>query len=96
MMNLIKTIAINTENDSAIRYLVVDAVNNNNVINFYKRNGFVFLFESDAEELECLRNHSTDKSIIQQIKNICRLRNKKEKLYCKTRLMYFDLILLKQ
>ena len=95
MMNLIKTMAIRP-NDSAIRYLVVDAVNNENVINYYKRNGFAFLFESDEEELECLRSHVANKSIIRRIKDICCPSNKNEKLPCRTRLMYFDLVLLKQ
>ena len=96
MMDLIKTMAINLDNDSAARYIVVDAVNQPNVIGYYKRNGFDFLFESDEEELKCLRNYTTKKSILQRIKDFCHLNYKKEKLICKTRLMWFDLILLKQ
>ena len=87
MMDLIKTMAIDKENSCAARYLIVDAVNTHNVIEFYKRNGFVFLFESDEEELKYLRGKSFSKSIFK-----C---HKKAHLFCKTRLMFFDLILLK-
>lgn len=96
MMDLIKTIAIGADNDSATRYLVVDAVNNKNVVEYYKRNGFSFLFESDEEELKYVRNRGTDQSIIRQIKDFFCRRNKQEKPKCKTRLMFFDLVLLKQ
>lgn len=58
MMDLIKTIAINPENNSAARYLVVDAVNQPKVLEYYKNNGFEFLFASDEEEQTCL--HKTD------------------------------------
>ncbi len=96
MMNLIKTMAMSPDNDSAIRYLVVDAINNKNVIDYYVRNGFEFLFESDEEELKCLRPQVVNKSIFRQIKDLFRLSNKNDKFSCKTRLMYFDLIPLKQ
>ena len=80
MMNLIKTIAIDSDNNSAVRYLVVDAINEPNVIEFYKRNGFVFLFESEEDELKCLRGKSL---------------NEESEIHCRTRLMLFDLITLK-
>lgn len=55
MMDLIKTIAINPENSSAARYLVVDAVNRPKVLEYYLNNGFQFLFPSEEEERNCLR-----------------------------------------
>lgn len=79
MMNLIKTIAIDPDNNSSSRYLIVDALNSPEVIEYYKRNGFEFLFASDEEELEHLRSgHSSD------VQN------------CRTRLMFFDLVVLNQ
>lgn len=79
MMNLIKTIAIDPENNSSSRYLIVDALNSLEVIGYYRRNGFDFLFASEEDELEHLRGaHSND------IQN------------CKTRLMFFDLVVLNQ
>ena len=79
MMNLIKTIAIDPNNNSSSRYLIVDALNSPEVIEYYKRNGFEFLFASDEEELEHLRSgHSSD------VQN------------CRTRLMFFDLVVLNQ
>lgn len=55
MMDLIKTIAINPENATAARYLVADAVNNPKVLEYYRNNGFEFLFASDEEEMDCLQ-----------------------------------------
>lgn len=62
MMDLIKTIAINPDNNCSSRYLIVDALNSPEVIDYYKRNGFVFLFASDGEELEYLRGVPNDGS----------------------------------
>lgn len=77
MMDLIKTIAINPDNHSAARFLVVDAINDPNVISYYLRNGFHFLFSSEEEELSSLQESKMGFGS------------------CKTRLMIFDLILLK-
>ena len=96
MMDLIKTMAINPDNDSAARYIVVDAVNQPHVIDYYKRNGFDFLFESDEEELECLRGYLNLQNQEPQVKDSTGVNDMKEKPICKTRLMWFDLILLKQ
>lgn len=37
-------------NKTGCRFLVVDAYNENNVIKFYKKNGFEFLTSADEEE----------------------------------------------
>jgi len=79
MMDLIKTMALDSNSSSAVRYLVVDAINKPNVLNFYKKNGFDFLFSSDEEELVCLHQNHKDEPDYR----------------CPTRLMYFDLIVLK-
>ncbi|MFA6593556.1 MAG: N-acetyltransferase [Bacteroidales bacterium] len=94
MMDLIKTIAIDQNNPCAARFLVVDAVNNEKVIEYYQNNGFKFLFESDSEEQGCLHNvlHET---LLQKIKKIVS-GTEKPAINCPTRLMYFDLIVLNQ
>lgn len=58
MMNLIKTLAINPDNTSAARFLVVDALNTPKVLEYYRNNGFDFLFSSDDEEMNCLHKAS--------------------------------------
>lgn len=94
MVDLIKTLAIEETNNCAARFLVVDAVNTPKVLSFYKNNGFDFLFSSDEEELECL--HSLVKeSLFQRLKRTL-FRQPKPVVECKTRLMFFDLILLQQ
>ena len=92
LMDLIKTIAINPGNNSAARYLVVDAVNEPKVISYYQNNGFQFLFSTDEEELECLHELPHEG----WLKRLVRVFSGKEKpeYKCSTRLMYFDLILL--
>lgn len=94
MMDLIKTIAINPENTTAARYLVVDAVNKPKVISFYEKNGFKFLFASGQEEQECLHNVPNE-SIWRRIKRFV-TGSKEQNPECRTRLMYFDLIVLHQ
>ncbi len=92
LMDLIKTIAINPDNNCAARYLVVDAVNEPKVISYYQDNGFQFLFSTDEEELECLHELPQErwfKKIVRVLSG-----NKKPVYKCSTRLMYYDLILL--
>lgn len=94
MMDLIKTLAINPENTIAARYLVVDAVNTPKVISFYESNGFKFLFASDREEQECLHNIPQE-SIWRKIKRAV-VGSNEPISKSRTRLMYFDLIVLNQ
>lgn len=80
LLDFIKALMIDTDIKSACRYLIVDAVNHPKVLNFYARNGFQTLFDSDEEELAYLGkdgDHTNDTSI-------------------KTRLMFFDLIKLRR
>ena len=60
--------------------MVVDALNNPKVFNFYLRNGFNFLFATEEEEWTFLHGRRTSKEGMQPMH---------------TRLMYFDLILLR-
>lgn len=80
LLDFIKALMIDQDIKSACRYLVVDAVNHPKVLEFYNRNGFRTLFDSDEEELEYLGKE--DGGIIGK--------------YIKTRLMYFDLIKLRR
>ena len=41
------------DNKAAVRYLAVDALNNVRTLNYYERNGFVFLFKGEEQEAEC-------------------------------------------
>lgn len=76
ILSFIKGWFIEPLNKTGCRFLIVDAANNLKVINFYKRNGFKFIFDNIDEELEYLKlDFETE--------------NKR------TRLMYFDLIVLK-
>ena len=38
------------DNKTGCRFVVVDAVNDPNVLQFYQKNGFVFLFTSEEQE----------------------------------------------
>ena len=85
MMDLIKTMVMDPENDNAARFLVVDAINTPEVIGYYQRNGFEFLFASDEDELIGLRGYNP----VEFIEN-------EEPPRCRTRLMFFDLIVLRE
>ena len=85
MMDLIKTMVMDPENDNAARFLVVDAINTPEVIGYYQRNGFEFLFASDEDELIGLRGYNP----VEFIEN-------EELPRCRTRLMFFDLIVLRK
>lgn len=77
MMDFIKAWFIDPLNKTGCRYIVVDAVNNEKVLQFYLDNGFDFIFASDEEELRYMSKE-------ENVKNDERFRE--------TRLMYFDLM----
>ena len=52
MVDFIKSWFINPLNKTGCRYIVVDAVNKPKVLQFYKDNGFDFIFSSDMEEMQ--------------------------------------------
>lgn len=76
MLDFIKTWFIAPDNKTGCRYILVDAVNHPKVIDFYKRNGFKFIFESIEDEIEYMQLDL-------------------EPQYKRTRLLYYDLIILK-
>lgn len=48
-MTFIK-IFFRTKNKTGCRFIIVDALNNDSTINFYKKNGFQFLIEDERLE----------------------------------------------
>jgi len=74
LMDFIKSWFIDPNNKTGCRFLVVDAYNEPNPIQYYKKNDFDFLFSTEEQEKEYM-GMSTNETL-------------------KTRLMYFDLIVL--
>lgn len=52
LMDYIKQWISFSPSKSACRYIIVDAYNNDKVLNYYKRNGFDFVFSSEEQEIE--------------------------------------------
>ena len=82
LLDAIKSWFIEPLNKTGCRYVVVDALNHPKVFDFYLRNGFKFLFATEEEEWTFLHGRRTAKegTAMQPMH---------------TRLMYFDLILLR-
>ncbi|WP_455998475.1 GNAT family N-acetyltransferase [Phocaeicola barnesiae] len=82
LLDAIKSWFIEPLNKTGCRYVVVDALNHSKVFDFYQRNGFKFLFATEEEEWTFLHGRRTAKegTAMQPMH---------------TRLMYFDLILLR-
>lgn len=82
ILDAIKSWFIEPLNKTGCRYIVVDALNNPKIFDFYQRNGFKFLFSTEEEEWTFLHGRRTaeEQSAMQPMH---------------TRLMYFDLILLR-
>ena len=91
VMDFIKSWFIDPHNKTGCRYIIVDAVNQENVLKFYEDNGFKFIFASDEEEMNYMSG--IDHGIWTKILKWLGLK-KADPIYRKTRLMYFDLIVL--
>jgi GNAT superfamily N-acetyltransferase len=76
VMTFIKTWFRSDENKTGCRFIIVDAVNSPDVLRYYQRNGFKFLYGSDENEAKALGIN-----VKMLGKNPLR-----------TRLMYYDLI----
>lgn len=50
MLQFIKQWFISPDNKTGCRFVVVDAVNEEDVLKFYQKNGFIFLFTSEEQE----------------------------------------------
>lgn len=81
LFDFIKSWFIDPLNKTGCRYVIVDAVNHPKVFDYYKRNGFKFLFSSDEEEWVFLHNKGQEPTAPVEP--------------MRTRLMYFDLIYLR-
>ena len=77
ILDAIKSWFIEPLNKTGCRYIVVDALNNPKIFDFYQRNGFKFLFSTEEEEWTFLHGRRTaeEQSAMQPMH---------------TRLMYFD------
>ena len=47
-----------------VRFLVVDAYNNNSVLSYYQKNGFSFVFSTEQQEIENMRKHIADDEVL--------------------------------
>ncbi len=63
LLNFIKSWFIDRDNKTGCRFIIVDSYNTNEALNFYKKNGFNFLFSSEEQE-----KTATDVSNDSQIK----------------------------
>lgn len=75
-LDYIKTWFSSSDNKTGCRYIIIDAINHPKVLDFYIRNGFMFIFDTIEAEIKYM-NLDLDPE------------------YKRTRLMYFDLIVLK-
>lgn len=82
LLDAIKSWFIDPLNKTGCRYVVVDALNHPKIFEFYDRNGFKFLFSTEEEEWTFLHGRRT-------------VNNMPAVQPMHTRLMYFDLILLR-
>ena len=93
LLDFIKAWFIDPANKTGCRYVAVDAVNHPKVLEFYRRNGFDFIFDSEEEEAAYMSKNYVKPSLSKRI--LYRLRpNLKPDFSRRTRLMYFDLIVL--
>lgn len=83
LLDFIKSWFIDPLNKTGCRYIVVDALNNPKILDFYQRNGFNFLFLTEDEERKFLHIIRQKNNVVYDIQPL------------NTRLMYFDLILLR-
>ncbi len=75
LMDFIKAWFIDPHNKTGCRFIIVDAYNEENPLDYYKKNGFQYMFSTEEQEAQCT--------------------NKDANTPLSTRLMYFDLIVLK-
>ena len=50
LMQILKFWFIEPDNNAAVRYLAVDALNNSRTLNYYEKNGFAYLFKDEEQE----------------------------------------------
>jgi GNAT superfamily N-acetyltransferase len=94
LMDFIKSWFVDPLNKTGCRYIVVDAINNDKVIRYYKNNGFDSIFSSDEEEVWYMAHLSTKMSFWETIKLKLFPECNPNSILKNTRLMFFDLIVL--
>ncbi len=92
LMDFIKAWFIEPLNKTGCRFVIVDAINHPKVRKYYTDNGFDFIFATDEEEMNFMNNTLKNDNWIQKMLNFFCPKSKIEER--RTRLMYFDLILL--
>ena len=92
MMNFIKSWFIDPLNKTGCRFVIVDALNKKPVIDFYRTNGFETVFETEEEENSVMKKVAPRRGLLQIIKDVFGKNKISNRV---TRLMFFDLILLK-
>jgi hypothetical protein len=93
-MNFIKSWFIDPLNKTGCRYIIVDAVNKPSVKSYYEKNGFNYIFTSDEEEMKYMSKSVSEENIFKRIYENLFISKNDQQIFRKTRLMYYDLILL--
>lgn len=94
LMNFIKSWFIDPLNKTGCRYIIVDAVNKPSVKSYYEKNGFNYIFTSDEEEMRYMSKSVSEENIFKRIYENLFISKNDQQIFRKTRLMYYDLILL--
>lgn len=87
LLTFIKALFSDQDLQTGCRFLIVDAVNSPDVLRFYEKNGFVFLFTTEQQE-DIYTNPPKDDTDLHY--------RKQHPNTLQTRLMYFDLLSLRQ
>lgn len=94
LMDFIKSWFIDPLNKTGCRYIIVDAINKDKVKQYYKNNGFKYIFSSEQEEFEYMTRSTIKSNLYKWLKHLLFPKLGKDNFYRKTRLMFYDLIVL--
>lgn len=83
VLDFVKEWFADETNKSGCRFVIVDAVNSPDVLSFYQKNGFSFLFTTEMQEDIYTNPPKTNEEKDERLKNPVSLN---------TRIMYFDLL----
>lgn len=83
VLDFIKEWFADESNKSGCRFVIVDAVNTPDVLSFYQKNGFTFLFTTETQEELYTNPPKTEEEKQQRLQN---------PVHLDTRIMYFDLL----
>lgn len=87
VITFIKNLFSDPALQTGCRFVIVDAVNNLEILSFYRKNDFVFLFSTEKQEDLYTFPPKNDEE---------RLEREKNPHHLQTRLMYYDLLELKE